>query len=98
MDATTRIEACFLFVILAGIGCVVVGPALDVLHPHVQLDHVLDPGQLQDEATHTQTLEILKRSSPRRDWPFWILLGLGLVSLGGIGLHATGRLKHNSPT
>ena len=97
MVATVRHEVCFLLIILVGVLCIVGAPALDVVHPHFELDHVLDPAALQDEATVTQTLEILKRSSPRRDWPFWMLLGAGLVTLGGFGLHATRRLKSNSP-
>jgi hypothetical protein len=97
MDATARIQLCFVLIILAGVGCIMGGPALDVIHPHFQLDHVLGPAELKDEATLHQTLEILERSSPRRDWPFWMLLGLGLVTLGGVGLHATSRLNRNSP-
>lgn len=89
MEPRALSQLCFLLVLTIGLGCILAGPALDTTYPHFQLDVVLTPEELQDDALRERTLEELKRNNRRRDWPFWLLVGVALVSVGGLGLFAT---------
>ena len=87
MSPYQTIRLCFTLVMLVGIGCLVVGPALDSLYPYQKLEVVLSPEELADRQVHDQTLAILKKGS-RQDWPFWVLLGASLIGIGLVGLRA----------
>jgi len=100
MDPANIIRMCFALIVVIGIGCIFVGPALDAAYPHVKLEHVLGSDELADQATHERTLDILKRGS-RTDWPVWMLLGAILFAIGFVGLRAgntgTGLQQPNAP-
>jgi hypothetical protein len=88
MQARQNILICFILVALIGLACLVLGPALDTTYPHFQLDVVLSPEEIKDPIVREETLEMLKRH-PRRDAPYWILLGLGLFAVSGFGIYWT---------
>ena len=100
MEPRVLSQLCFILVLVIGLGCIVAGPALDTTYPYFQLDVVLTPEELQDDATRERTLEELKRNDRRRDWLYWVVVGLSLVAVGGVGLFAEldrRNLKRNSP-
>jgi hypothetical protein len=91
MEPRALSQLCFILVLIIGLGCILAGPALDTTYPHFQLDVVLTPEELQDDALRERTLEDLKRNNRRRDWPFWLMVGAALVAVGGVGLFSTRR-------
>jgi hypothetical protein len=82
-------QLCFILVAMIGVGCILVGPALDVSRPDFQLDVVLTPEELRDDALRERTLAELKRNNHRRDWPYWAVAGAILTAVGSIGLFAS---------
>ena len=65
--------------------------------PYFQLDVVLSPDELADDATREATLALLKRASNGNQWALWTVAGLLVVAFSTLGLYAqriAKRVKH----
>lgn len=91
MKPRDKCRLCFLLLAFAGVSAIFVGPAMDTLHPHMLLDHVLRQDELQDKKLRERTLDMLVRAN-RVDWISWSILGVSVAVLGIIGYRATTKL------
>ncbi len=73
----------FIGVVLSLIGLLVI-PSL----PYVQLDAVLSPDELADDAKREATLAMLKRLNNNNQWAIWTVAGLLVVAFSAVGLYA----------
>ncbi|MCG8583362.1 MAG: hypothetical protein MI757_01450 [Pirellulales bacterium] len=81
---------CFIATILLGLAFVVIGILVITRLPIFQLDVVLSPEELKDDALRESTMAILKKASGNQ-WLFWTIGGAANVLVGTIGLLANRR-------
>ena len=79
---------CFKALLAVGLFCLLLSVATypSVL-AHVQLDRVLSPAELQDQAKLQQTLALLEKAAGYQ-WIFWLLVGLSNLGLSLFGLRS----------
>ena len=91
MRPGTICTACFVAVIILGVGFVALGVLVIPVLPYFQLDVVLSPKELADPGVRNTTLTLLKRATGNQ-WLVWTTAGAVLCIIGAIGIRALSRM------
>jgi hypothetical protein len=78
---------CLAGVFAVAVGCLFCGATLDTVLPHLLLDAVLTPEELETEAIRERTLAMLQKVKSAHN-AYWFLTGGVLIALSFLGLWA----------
>ena len=87
--STSQLRTICLFALLfIGVNISLTGLFVFPSLPYFQLDVVLSPEELADDATREATLALLKHPSNGNQWALWTVAGLLVVAFSALGLYA----------